>query len=132
MCSIYSFGVMTLTYLAKDVNMLVVCGPGMIFTGFMTIWFFYAQGLCFGLATMTYISIWVVLKFKTDQVSLLKPISIILGFLVGGWIFNVILGIVILQFLSLTTEEHLLMRLYGGITVNIGIASDFFVFWFFR
>src|SRR5690606_14191780 len=87
MCSIYSFGVMAVTYLTKDENMLVLCGPNTVFTGFMTIGFLYAQGLCFSLAIVTYISIWISLKYKKDQILLLKPISIILGFIVGGWIF---------------------------------------------
>lgn len=132
LCSVYSLGVIVITYLIKDETIPVLCSPWAIFTGFMAVGFLLAQGLCYGLAIVTYISIWVVLKFKSDQLSLLKPISIILGFIVGGWIFNVILAVSIVPLTSLNPESHMLIRTYAGITINVAIASEFFVFWISR
>ncbi|KAE9548392.1 hypothetical protein FO519_008395 [Halicephalobus sp. NKZ332] len=129
-CSIYVCSVMVATYLMEDPKALVLCGPGMIFTGFMVFGFLYVQGFCYGLAVLTYVSIWIVLRFRKDKVSLLKPISIILGVIVGGWIFNVVLGLFLMKFTRLNFEQNLIIRTYAGITINIGTASDFYIFWF--
>ncbi|KAE9548394.1 hypothetical protein FO519_008397 [Halicephalobus sp. NKZ332] len=124
-------------YIDKDVTTMVTINPASLFTGPMITVFVYCQVVFICLAILTYILIWIIVIFtvksKSVHMKLLKPITAILVFIIIGWLFNLAYGFYIdmIGLREKDEEAFMILHMYTGISINLGVVSDYFVYFVF-
>uniref|UniRef100_A0A7E4V7W8 G_PROTEIN_RECEP_F1_2 domain-containing protein n=1 Tax=Panagrellus redivivus TaxID=6233 RepID=A0A7E4V7W8_PANRE len=110
----------------------VFCMPGSVITMDYLFAYLYTTGGLYVVTIIQYLSIWI-MTFKQRKnlpgyMRIMKPITIIVGISLTGWLANYIFEIIA----SGTTWDSTLSTLWGGIIINLAVASDFWVYYVFN
>uniref|UniRef100_A0A7E4V824 G_PROTEIN_RECEP_F1_2 domain-containing protein n=1 Tax=Panagrellus redivivus TaxID=6233 RepID=A0A7E4V824_PANRE len=112
-------------------NEKVLCIPGSVITLDYVYFYLYTTACFYVLTIIQYVSIWI-MAFKKRKTShgymkIMKPITIIVTISLTGWLTNYIFEVVA----GHVEWNSTLSTLWGGITVNLAVAFDFWVYYLF-
>uniref|UniRef100_A0A7E4V888 G_PROTEIN_RECEP_F1_2 domain-containing protein n=1 Tax=Panagrellus redivivus TaxID=6233 RepID=A0A7E4V888_PANRE len=113
----------------EDMSKPVLCAPGSIITIDYAFYYLFTTAALYIVTTVLYMSIWFISykhrKELPGYTKILKPITIIVALSLSGWLLNFLFSIIATS-IDLNPE---VAPLWGGITVNLAVASEFFVFY---